>query len=88
MSLYAFGNSKVVYSLVNVSLCYSRMDNKESCDKVIGALNGVLLHGGKDPLTIKFADSTNKKKQSQSKSLAAIDVLREVVQFPWFVSLL
>lgn len=51
-----------------------RMDTKDSCEKVIGALNGALLHGGKEPLMIKFADSSNKKKLSQSKTLFVSNV--------------
>ena len=61
-------SSKVILMSDSVA-CLCRMDTKESCEKVIGALNGALLHGGKEPLTIKFADSSNKRKQTQSKSL-------------------
>ncbi|XP_064401848.1 RNA-binding motif, single-stranded-interacting protein 2-like isoform X2 [Halichondria panicea] len=46
---------------------FARMETKESCDKVIEMLNGVMLPGSKEPLMIKFADSSNKKKQSQNR---------------------
>ncbi len=58
-----------LYDPSPLSLRPIRMETKESCDKVIDMLNGVMLPGSKEPLMIKFADSSNKKKQSQSKSL-------------------
>ncbi len=42
------------------------MESKEACDNVIEMLNGVMLAGSKEPLMIKFADSSNKKKIGQS----------------------
>ncbi len=67
-------------TLYPLSLRPIRMETKESCDKVIDMLNGVMLPGSKEPLMIKFADSSNKKKQSQSKCVL---VCVCVLTLPW-----
>lgn len=41
---------------------FARMESKEKCEAVIQAFNGKLLPRFADPLTVKFADSGNKKK--------------------------
>lgn len=38
------------------------MESKEKCEQIIQIFNGKALHGGKDPLLVKFADGGNKKK--------------------------
>jgi hypothetical protein len=38
------------------------MESKEKCEQIIQMFNGKALHGGKDPLLVKFADGGNKKK--------------------------
>jgi len=41
---------------------FARMETKEQCEAVIQAFNGKLLPRFNEPLTVKFADSGNKKK--------------------------
>lgn len=41
---------------------FARMESKEHCEAVIQAFNGKLLPRFSEPLTVKFADSGNKKK--------------------------
>lgn len=38
------------------------MESKEKCEQIIQMFNGKALHGGKDPLLVKFADGGSKKK--------------------------
>lgn len=41
---------------------FARMESREKCDQIITAYHGKVLPGWKDALTVKFADSGQKKK--------------------------
>ncbi len=72
-----------LYDPSPLSLRPIRMETKESCDKVIDMLNGVMLPGSKKPLVIKFADSSHMKKQSQSKRVLVCVRVCILTVLPW-----
>lgn len=41
---------------------FARMETKEQCDLIIASLNGQIVKGSKEPLSVKFADGANKKR--------------------------
>jgi len=53
-------------SSVSRGVGFARMESKEKCEQIIQHFQGKYLQGFKEPLTVKFADGGNKKK-NQSK---------------------
>lgn len=46
---------------------FARMESKEKCDQIIQTFNGTKIPGHMDPLTVKLADSGNKRRNQQQK---------------------
>lgn len=44
------------------------MDSKEKCEQIIQIFNGNPLPGSKEPLLVKFADSGQKKRNTNYRS--------------------
>ncbi|XP_050529677.1 protein alan shepard isoform X4 [Daktulosphaira vitifoliae] len=47
---------------------FARMDSKEKCEQIIQMFNGNPLPGSKEPLLVKFADSGQKKRNTNYRS--------------------
>jgi len=53
-------------SSISRGVGFARMESREKCEQIIAHFQGKYLSGYKEPLTVKFADGGNKKK-NQSK---------------------
>ena len=72
----------------NTAYVSFRMESKEKCEQIIQMFNGKALHGGKDPLLVKFADGGNKKKSLYKSTIwrETGDVSNSVIELSFLLA--